>query len=155
VLFGKLEYASWRSWPIREQEAIENFLISFWAFALSRKSDFGNIEANLCSIAQCEKEVSLYLRFWLENLSELAIWHLADLVYDNNHSILTKVKLKNAFWETREEQMKQVIKWLLNPSTAKAFKGALKRDATEDDSREIQSAFLFFDNQLATGGVAK
>ena len=152
VLFGKLDYGHWLTWPVAEQSAIENFLHTYWAFSLTKESWIDNVEIWLCSIAQCVTDLSAYLRYWLDNLDKSATWHLADLVYGNNYSVAAKSKLGNAFWDTRDEQMKQVISWLQNPATAKAFQEAVvKNNFVHNNSPEVQSALMFFSTSAAGG----
>lgn len=145
VLFGKLDYAKWHTWPTKEQSAIRDFLHWFWAYSLTTTSGLSNIEERLCSIAQAGEDMTPFLRYWLENLTPTASKHLADLVFINAHHLTVNGRLSNAFWDGHDKEMKQVTAWLNMPATAEAFEESVVNEKlVETDSAEMQSALMFF-----------
>lgn len=151
VLFGKLDYGHWLTWPEAEQAAVESYLQAYWPFCLAKKSDLGDVGTWLCSIAQPVSDLTPYLKYWLENLDEEATWYLAGFIYYNHQEIVTKSKLGNAFWDSCGERVKQIIDWLRNPETAKAFREAIaKNGLIHNETPELQSAIMFFSNNSAT-----
>ena len=74
VLFTKFRHGDWRAWPAAEQEAVTRFLNAIWRWFLSDPPDegrnsepFQNAEDMVCSIAQCEDDLSHYLAEWVED----------------------------------------------------------------------------------------
>ena len=61
VLFGKLRYGKWKTWPEIEQEAIRRYLMALWQFALSLPADNYMVDEYLAGIEQAEDDMSSYL----------------------------------------------------------------------------------------------
>jgi len=61
VLFGKLEYAHWNTWPARERAAVRRYLTVLWLFVLSVPMEAVKIDEYLCAIGQAEDDMSSYL----------------------------------------------------------------------------------------------
>lgn len=61
VLFGKLRYGKWDTWPEGEQRAIRHYLMALWRFALSVPMDAYIIDEYLDGIGQVEDDMSSYL----------------------------------------------------------------------------------------------
>jgi len=61
VLFGKLRYGKWETWPEGEQKAIRRYLVSLCRFALSLPADDYMVDEYLGGIEQAEDDISSYL----------------------------------------------------------------------------------------------
>jgi hypothetical protein len=55
TIFGKLEYASWRTWPVAEQAAVRQFLRAFWIDFQSQTEPTENV-ADATRAIECTGE---------------------------------------------------------------------------------------------------
>lgn len=110
ILFGKLEYAHWNTWPSQEHAAVRDYLIALWLFVLSVPMEAVTIDEYLCAISQAEEDLSHYLNAWQNLQSDTALNHLVEFIEAQDS--LHKEKLADAFWSGRREQMSQVVEWL-------------------------------------------
>jgi hypothetical protein len=79
--------------------------------------------------AQAEDDLRPFLDRWRADESEAAVRHLAGFVDWNAHDLLKSGRLANAFWQGRDGQMRQVMDWLLDPSTGQTLERAFFRFA--------------------------
>jgi len=117
-------FAGWTSWPVREQMAFAHFLDAAWqarlsAFPASLLID--DAESVLCGLAHACDGIRMFLDSWVTRTDQAAMRHLADLVANNVDEIAAKGRLRNAFWEDRSVQMRQVVRWLHEPAVADAL----------------------------------
>ncbi len=110
VLFGKLSYAKWNTWPEPERAAVCRYLMALWLFVLFVPMEAIAVDEYLCGIGQAEDDLSSYLDVWQNLTMDTATNHLVEFVADQDS--LHKGKLTNAFWQGRREQMSQVVGWL-------------------------------------------
>ncbi len=110
ILFGKLKYAHWNTWPSQEHAAVRDYLEALWLFVLSVPMEAVTIDEYLCAIGQAEEELSHYLTVWQNLQSNTALNHLVEFVEAQDS--LHKGRLMDAFWSGRREQMAQVVEWL-------------------------------------------
>lgn len=121
VLFGKLRYAQWLSWPPGEVKAVDAFLREYWAYQLSLDIDSPfdvAIDTVLCSEASAFDSVQPLLAMWLADESHTANKHLAAFVLGNGDSLLRKQRLVNAFWESERPPHREVLCWLASPEVS-------------------------------------
>lgn len=133
IVFSKFRHANWRDWPANEVKAVEKFTHAFWHHLLSKypPDPWDDIEDWLCAIAQFEDDLRPYLAYWRNTMDRSGCLHLAQMVsYDAPGQTPS-----NPFWGERREQQKQVIGWLRDPETARAFESAILQydllDSTE------------------------
>ena len=110
VLFGKLRYAKWNTWPEQERAAIRRYLMALWLFVLSVPSEAVAIDEYLCGIGQAEDNLSTYLDAWQNLKTDIAVNHFIEFAASQDD--LHRQRLANAFWQGRAEQMSQVVDWL-------------------------------------------
>lgn len=87
VIFSKLEYGHWRTWPEAEQVAIESFLWVWWKHTTRRSNGFN--ERLLFEIHQVSGQLESLLDQWTWSVNDCAFlnfivfleWHLHDLQY--------------------------------------------------------------------------
>lgn len=115
VVFGKLAYAHWHSWPPQETRAVDRFLHTYWEYQLNLDIDSPHndaIDTVLCAEASALESVAPLLADWLAEDSISAKKHLATFVLGNDDSLLRKHKLSNAFWDYGARPHGEVIHWL-------------------------------------------
>jgi hypothetical protein len=118
VIFSKFHHGEWRSWPKEEQDAIEVFLRVMWKDVLASppvEGDLPDIETWLCSIGQCEDDLSPYLDEWVADGRLSASLALSYLLLD---TVLARADDagRNAFWDKRDAQYAQLKVWATSPA---------------------------------------
>jgi hypothetical protein len=135
-LLGKLAYGQWNHWPQREHKAVESFLRALWKDLLSRHPYTMEADTLLCGIGNAMDDLSPYLVEWAKHEHPAASLHLADFILANEISNHPRPPgLRNPFWQGRETQGGQVLRWLLDPARAvqleRAFFNAPAPDAQQ------------------------
>ena len=116
ILMGKLAYGEWEKWPRRERDAVREYLHSLWAELLIRFPFQIDVDRCLCGIARAEEDVSHYLDAWDEARTVVALRHFSEFLDDNVFTLLRNERLANAYWDDRDEQVRQVVRWLVDPA---------------------------------------
>jgi hypothetical protein len=129
IVFGKFRYGEWRMWPKEEQAAVERFLHAVWREVLNSPSpegSFTDTESWLCSIGQCEDDLSPYLDQWVEDDSLSACLELSSFLLS---SAVTRTdgRGRNPFWETRDAQYDQLKAWVTSPAVVEKLRLAEAR----------------------------
>jgi hypothetical protein len=65
-LVGRLEFAEWRSWPKKEQEAIEKFLRAWWEATISSYPSQVAVSTILRALAEIYSDLIPFLNYWLD-----------------------------------------------------------------------------------------
>ena len=138
ILTGKLRYAQWQHWPNHEREALHQFFTCYWERVLAEyPCQLESADDALCTIANAVDDIVPYMEFWQKQSDAPPIAHLAEFITDEVDRYCRKKKLGNAFWDDREDQVAQVVRW---------FQSA-------DLSKRVESLFFDFEEkelQLAT-----
>jgi predicted nucleotidyltransferase len=132
ILFSKLTYGEWHTWPSEEQTVVREYFHALWRRVLDLRA-FSHWYVLfpwtaydcICAIAQAEEDVGWYLSVWRETSTARALAHLATFAIDNFQDLALEGRLGNAFWEERDPQMLQVRDWLLSPLTRSALEEGL------------------------------
>ena len=130
-VFGKLPYGSWESWPEEERQAIKRFLLALWRKVIRDDGEQGTADTVLCAIAQTEIDLEPFLSAWLAETEPSAARHLAAFTLENSQRLCRKHRLANPFWENREAQEIQVLRWLIDDQPF-AFLSAASEDLIGD-----------------------
>ena len=127
ILFSKLAYGHWETWPMSEKDAIRKFLDALWSCILcdSWQGDEYSSETEewICSIAQVDDDISPYLDKWNETETLEAELCLASLV---SKSAVTHKRNagRNAFWNRRDAQYEQLKNWVRSAAVAEKLERA-------------------------------
>lgn len=113
ILFGKLPYAKWRKWSLKEQTAIEDYFSALLNYQLDEvePEDYTNIESYLCGIAIATENIAPYLRIWESKSSKLAEMHL-QLFISQYQDKLDNNQLEKGFWGICPKQTELVTQWV-------------------------------------------
>jgi hypothetical protein len=151
-VFKRFHYGEWRTWPQEEQQAVEDMLYAIWETVRSNPPiEGGYIEVDqwLCSISQCEDDLSSYLNQWMSDERLSASWALSSLilgstiaytgtdhsapVWDNNedHDLMLakvqgwfKLPQRGPFWKDCDRQYAQLQEWVRSPATLEKLRRA-------------------------------
>ena len=122
VLFGKMRYARWMTWPSHEVLAVRSYLHALWRNALrsfplqSSMPAFAEIEQVLDSIAQTGEDLSSYLKVWSNVNQESADRHLIQFVTMHGAAFDDGRTLEHGFWQESKQAAQSLRSWLLQPS---------------------------------------
>jgi hypothetical protein len=116
IIFSKLRYANWLSWPPNEIKTIRQFLQQLWEDKITNYIDYDdnilNTSELICAISQCEDDLTYYLRYWESLRTNDSYFYMFDFLYDNTDNLMDRINLSNSFWSERETQFNQVLRWL-------------------------------------------
>lgn len=135
IVFGKLRRAEWRSWPIAEQQAFDDYSKAWWLDRLSRPfypTFHGPTEAWLCSIAQAHDDLQPFFNLWLSHPGEGAVRHLATFVYRS------ATKLTSGFWPRWSQWM--VDDFISSPRLAERLDAAFFAASSAEVEAELSAA---------------
>lgn len=112
ILFGKLPYADWRTWPLAEQQALEQYFVALWEYVLvTREPDpWTHTDTYLCAIAQAIAPLHPYLMRWKTHPHPLAHAHLVAFIEQCGETLGTADKY--SFWGTHPAAITEVLAWL-------------------------------------------
>jgi hypothetical protein len=163
VVLGKLTYGKWRRWPVSEQSAIEQYLMSLWRTVLAGyptplPADHWDATTWLCALGRAVDDLQPFLGTWRQNRSTAGLRHLADFVRWHADGLLDARELQNAYWDDRELQMRQVVDWLITPATVQTLRQASEIYCAEPFAHEFsrsadQVTTLLEEWGTPTGGI--
>ncbi|MFC5287875.1 hypothetical protein ACFPM7_12505 [Actinokineospora guangxiensis] len=130
ALLSKLPDNEWRTWPVEEQRAVEEYLDAVWQALLAeypaRTGAFTDSTAFLAAAADARMDVSGYLTRWDSTHGQAADRHLAELV-----GAFTFVRRKST----------AVQDWLLREATRERLLIAFDRDSAEPWGEDLAWAY--------------
>jgi hypothetical protein len=121
VVFGKPRRGEWRSWPPREQAAIEGFVRAQMAEMGRRELDSGEADEWVCGFGRLleGEDVVPFLAPLLEPTPAAAA-NLFDL-YSYNARRAARGDLSNPFWDDAPENEARVAAWLRGHAVGEAL----------------------------------
>jgi hypothetical protein len=134
IVFSKFRHGNWRTWPKEEQAAVEKFLHAVWEAVLNSppaEDNLTDLESWLCSIGQCEDDLSPYLDQWLGDESLSACLELSSLLLSSAVA-RTGDRGRNAFWDSRDAQYTQLKAWATSPTVVEKLRLAEARWSDSD-----------------------
>jgi hypothetical protein len=123
ILFGKLEYAKWMTWPEDEIASIKKYLSALWLEGLNnfpineRFPGFYEIETLLTCIAVTRVSLEPYLQQWTDLKIKTADEHLIQFVTMYGEDFSDGRTFQEAFWTKSPTQANALRTWLLSPET--------------------------------------
>jgi hypothetical protein len=134
IVFSKFRHGKWRTWPKDEQDAVERFLHAVWNEVLNNPSPedrFPDTESWLCSIGQCEDDLSPYLDQWAGDESLSACLELSSLLLSSTIA-RTGNRGRNPFWDSRDAQYAQLQEWATSAAVVEKLRLAEVRWSDSD-----------------------
>jgi hypothetical protein len=126
VVFGKLKYARFDTWPQRERDAVNRFFDEYWKYQLN-DSAVGtfkdSIDTVLCSLANALSSVQRFLDVWSATCTDNAKRHFAAFILHNDDTLLKKRCLASAFWDTAGQPHAEVVNWLQSDAVFRLIDG--------------------------------
>jgi hypothetical protein len=135
VVFGKLKYANFDSWPQRERDAVNRLLDEYWEHQLDDPivgAFEDSIDTVLCSLANALSSVQRFLDAWIAKRTDNAKRHLAAFILTNDDTLLKKGCLSNAFWDTTGQPHNEVVNWLYSDAVYRFVDGPVDPVLVDD-----------------------
>jgi len=107
IVLGKLEYANWKTWEEKEQVAIRQFLLAWWADLIEKKSYFDK-EAFI-EICKLTNNIDEILKRWNLSQHDNSFLNYVDLVY-NYYSDLNANRIE--FKELDNSKTDKLLNWI-------------------------------------------
>jgi hypothetical protein len=143
ILFGKLAYGHWETWPADERRAITSFFEAIWSDVLDRFPHEFSAEDCLCGIAQAVDDMTRCLERWRIGQSLAHAKHFAEFVQDNlEWSSRHGWSLNGPFWRRRPAPARQVVDWLRDPVRKSELKQAFFHLAPEGEDAALLSSAI-------------
>jgi hypothetical protein len=130
ILFGKLSYAKWQTWPEDEIEAVNAYLRAFWRKALrsfpleEHLPAFFEIEPVLASIARTGEALDWYLNTWTETPTGEADQLLIQFITMHGEEFSNGRTFSEAFWADSKLQAAALRSWLIRFDTLQRVSNA-------------------------------
>ncbi len=144
IVPAKLRMARWWTWPPDERAAVEAYLAAWWRQTLAAFPARHDVGTVLCAIAQVVDDLAPLLSTWLDEPSEAAARHLADLVNDVVRSITHRsgvpVYVGGPWWRERPDHLAQVVTWLAQPSLGQVLERAFFHAGSGTAAAELSTA---------------
>lgn len=136
-VLSKLTYGNWRSWPAREQHAIEAFIVAWGRVLLSHRRGPVPIAHYAMALTLYGQDIERFLLEWRWRAAcELvAALHLADLASEG---------FTGCYWDEEEPRIERLRRWLADPALEELL---IDRALGQDDPR-IASELESGANQL-------
>jgi len=106
VVLGKLEYGKWRTWPLAEQEAIENFLIEWWTDDAANKPYFD--KDVFFEILKLNNNLDGLLDNWVVDTSGQSFLKYVDFVHDHYNDLVSR---RSEFKDLTEDSWNKLVNW--------------------------------------------
>jgi len=167
-VFKRFRDGGWRTWSHEEQVAVEGMLQAIWETVRSNPPiEGGYIDVGLwlCSISQCEGDLSGYLNQWTEDKRLSACWALSSLILgstiaytgtdhsapvwdnDEDHDLMqAKVQdwfnlpQRGPFWKDCDAQYAQLQEWARSPVALQKLQAAEMSCGNREMEREFTIA---------------
>jgi len=146
IVFSKLRHGAWRSWPVDEQAAVEDFMRVVWDKVLGdpqAKDNFLDVETSLCSFGQCEDDLSPYLSQWIADERLSACAALSGFLLSSSIA-LGNGSRRDGFWDGREAQYRQLEEWAKSPEVNVKLRAAEERWRGNELANEFAAARSIF-----------
>lgn len=120
IVFGKLAYGHWKTWPQKEQEVVNTFCTSFWQSLVEAKypSSDSQISTHFRGFLEAGVDLSPLLDIWLRADSETAVCRLCHFIEQEESNILQKGRFG---WsqEHKQENGAALRQWLRSDTMKK------------------------------------
>lgn len=151
VLWGKLDYGGWRKWPRKEIDAIEQFSLAFWKFALVSPCESDDVTVgglDICDLvlafAKANGGLRIYLDQWREDIcfEDTEVMSAIHLGYCVDRFALTSKKHLN--WDYSDTiAADEFLSWLMAIRPHELIESIFHRHADGPHSDQLSRAHEF------------
>jgi hypothetical protein len=151
VIFSKLEYGKWLTWPDREQGAVHTYLMALFNHILTRPlsevdtSTTNSLDPYLCAIGQGVDDLYPFLSRMNAANTEPSLYRIGHFVDANLPYLINSTQLMNAYWKGRKPQMQQVILWMLAAENETLINNALMLYVAKEEYTGFESVSQYIE----------
>lgn len=142
IVFGKLAYGHWKTWPQKEQEVINSFCTAFWQNLVETENPLADsqISAHLRGFLEAGINLPPLLATWLKASSETAVCRLCHFIEEEKYNILKRGRFG---WSKEHQQEHGAVlqQWIRSDEMKKHLSDSFFRYA-DTASAEIISRAL-------------
>lgn len=138
LFLGKLQQADWKSWPADEKAAIECFLRELFHATLSEFPHWPRAGEVLRGISLAGEPLDWYLQAWSDDKRPSALHHLAELVLDEQVSLLSQKTVNCGIWHP--DSLAPMGSFLAAPERAAQLENAFLADPEAPHARDVANA---------------
>ncbi len=137
TLYSRLEDASWKTWEIDEQNAINDFTRELWNSILNDPSEHASWEFKdyFHAITNFYPDFSDILKIWKKNESFASIKHLTNYVLEERHNLFDQ-NFINCF-EKNTKHIEEFKAWLTSENILKKIEKAFYENETSAIAEQI------------------
>lgn len=156
ILFGKLKYSDWQTWPEDEVAAVRAYLRALWRKALNafpleeHLPAFFEIETVLASIASTGESFDWFLNTWTDATTQEADQHLIQFVTMHGNEFRDGGTLAEAFWARAEPQAAALRAWMVREDTVQRVRRAAHLLRSDGFEHLFEPAFEILARQSCT-----
>lgn len=114
ILFSKLTYGEWLTWPQAEQQSLLDFMLAFWQASMNDERDISKI---LTAIGTTNTPLEPFLNDWLQNTAKFATKNLVNFAEQNLGGLTRNGSHRDCFWSDLPHQSQTLTHWLLAEPT--------------------------------------
>ena len=133
IVIGKLGRAEWRTWPVLEQAAVNEFLDAWWQLELER-DDLRSLEHCFSALCCMDNDPRVFLTIWRDSAELRDTVKLARFITYN----LTMILIGRNFDQVSPEATAALKALLLGPETRARLEAAFF-ECDDPDDRETLS----------------
>lgn len=141
VIFGKLEYGSWKNWESEEQEVIKIFLFEWWKYFLERQTYFD--KDLFYGIYKLTKNIDKLLQIWKVDITQNNFVVYVDFLKYYYQDFINE---NDEFKDFNEIDGDKFLKWI--KENAKHLEAGFYHYENKDQrfAREISDALYVFEH---------
>lgn len=138
LFLGKLEQAGWKSWPAVEKAAIERYLRELFRTTLAEFPRWPRAGEVLRGISLAGEPLDWSLQTWSDDKRPSALHHLAELVLDEQVSLLSEKTVDRSLWPP--DSLAPMGSFLSAPGGADQLENAFLADPEAPHANTLASA---------------
>jgi uncharacterized protein YjbI with pentapeptide repeats len=138
LFLSKLEQAGWKSWPEVEKATIERYLHELFLATLAEYPRWPRAGEVVRGVSLAGESLDWYLQTWRDDERPSALHHLADLVLDEQVSLLSNRTVDRSFWHP--DALAPVGAFLSAPEHATRLENAFLADPEAPHADTLASA---------------
>jgi hypothetical protein len=133
VMAGKLNMASWRTWPSEQQTAVVRFFVTAFRATMETHPDGGRpADEWLCGIATLGESVSPAFERWRSSASPNAALQMASFISREAKHLRRHAQVAGSFWKGVNEEVRREVAKLLTAERTRAFLDAAAARESEE-----------------------
>jgi hypothetical protein len=145
VVFDKLNYGHWKTWPDLEVRALKNYFEAFWKHLIQNQT--GLFQDYFIAIASIYQDIETLLTIWENASGTIPMKLLASEIYWNNEAVFSNKYFKSSFF-TSVGFSKSFRTWIRRPVMRNKLLQTFLLCQNEEDAEHISVAYDLVENDV-------